>query len=89
MSEKGYLFDVDVLLRLKAAGLSDRDRTVTLSFDEMYVKQDISYDQEADQFVGPHSRANVMQLRGLCKNYKVCHNSSKTLYFHLFLIKQS
>ena len=67
----GYLFDVDTLLKLKAAGLSSRDRVVTLSFDEMYVREDIAYDHSSDQFIGPHKRANVMLLRGLCKNYKI------------------
>ena len=48
-----------------------------LSFDEIYVKQDISYDHAADQFIGPHNRANVMLLRGLTKNYKVCQIMNK------------
>ena len=69
----GYLYDVDLLLKLKASSLTARDRVVSLSFDEIYVKQDISYDQTADEIVGPFNRANVMLLRGLTKNYKVCH----------------
>ena len=77
----GYLNDVDTLLRLKAAGLCPRDRVVVISFDEVYVKQDLSYDQQADQFIGPHKSANTMLLRGLCKNYKVCV-SQKGIYFN-------
>ena len=69
----GYLYDVDLLLKLKATSLKERERVVSLSFDEIYVKQDISYDQTTDQIVGPFKRANVMLLRGLTKNYKVCH----------------
>ena len=62
---------------MKAVGLTPRERTVVLSFDEIYVKQDISYDHAADQFIGPHNRANVMLLRGLTKNYKVCQIMNK------------
>ena len=69
----GYLKDVDTMLRLKGMGLTEREKIVTVSFDELYVKKDIAYDQNTDQFVGPHNRANVMLLRGLTKNYKVCH----------------
>ena len=69
----GYLKDVDTMLRLKGLGLTEREKIVTVSFDEIYVKKDIAYDQNTDQFVGPHNRANVMLLRGLTKNYKVCH----------------
>ena len=65
--------DVDTMLRLKGLGLTEREKIVTVSFDEIYVKKDIAYDQNTDQFVGPHNRANVMLLRGLTKNYKVCH----------------
>ena len=65
--------DVDTMLRLKGMGLTEREKIVTVSFDEIYVKKDIAYDQNTDQFVGPHNRANVMLLRGLTKNYKVCH----------------
>ena len=33
------------------------------SFDEVYTKKDLAYDARADQFIGPHNRANVMMLR--------------------------
>ena len=33
------------------------------SFDEVYTKKDLAYDSRADQFIGPHNRANVMMLR--------------------------
>ena len=68
----GFLDDVyEILLKVKATQLDERDKVVCLSYDAVHLKKDLSYDSTEDKFIGPHSRANVMLLRGLFKNYKI------------------
>ena len=49
---EGYLESVDPLLKMKARDLSLEERLVTLSFDEVHLRADISYSKAKDQFVG-------------------------------------
>ena len=58
------------MLKIKAMDLSPLDRVVVLSFDEVHLKRDISYDSTTDSIVGPHSKVNTMLARGLFSNYK-------------------
>ena len=64
--------------------LSPLDRVVVLSFDEVHLKRDISYDSTTISIIGPHSKVNVMMARGLFKNYKFAiwynyHRKGETL----------
>ena len=69
--EEGHFHHVYSLLELMAEGLSARDRIVSLMFDEVSTKADISWDATHDRVVGPHSQANVLMLRSLYGNLKV------------------
>ncbi len=66
----GYLEAVDEILRLKASGMVDMDKVVVISFDEIYLRKDISYDSVLDQVIGPFSAANVAMIQGVTKNFK-------------------
>ena len=59
------------LIEIKAQELTPLERVVCLSVDDVYLKCDISYDPKDDCFVGPHSKANTMLMRGLFKKYKI------------------
>ena len=50
---EGYLESIDPLLKIKATwDLSPEQKLITLSFDEVHLKKDISYNRETDQFIG-------------------------------------
>lgn len=68
---EGYLWSVDQLIRIKANDLTELQRIITIQFDEIYLKSDINYDSKEDQIVGPHSKVNVAQIRGVFDNYKI------------------
>ena len=68
---EGYLWSVDQLIRIKAAELTPLQRLVTIQVDEVHLKSDINYDSTEDAVLGPHSKANVCQLRGIFDDYKI------------------
>ena len=68
---EGFIEPVATLLKLKAETLTEEERAIAISFDEVHVKRDISYDSQDDKILGPHSKANTMLIRGLFKNYKM------------------
>ena len=69
--DEGHLDHVHQLLTLMCLNMSPRDRIVCLSFDEVSVKADLSYDATHDRFIGPKSEANVMMCRGIFSNFKI------------------
>ena len=71
---QGFLDKVcDILLKVKLRQHqgTPRNLCVVLMFDDVYLAKDISYDNAEDKIIGPHSRVNVMLLRGLFANYKI------------------
>ena len=69
---EGYLETVDKLLAIEAAKLTrDCDRVVSVNFDEVHLRQEVVYDNQEDRILAMIKRANVMQMRGIFKNYKV------------------
>lgn len=50
--------------------MSDRDKIVVLSFDEVYIAHDVCYDKAIDQVLGPHQTVQVVMVRGLFKSWK-------------------
>ena len=69
--EEGYLWSVDQLIRIKAQELTELEKIVTIQFDEVHLKSDINYDAAEDQIIGPHSMANVAEIRGVFLNFKM------------------
>ena len=57
---EGFIEPVARLLEIMVQDLSEKERVVALSFDEVHVKSDISYDSQDDRILGPHSKANTM-----------------------------
>ena len=68
---QGFIDPVAKLLEIMVNNLNDEERAVALSFDEVHVRSDISYDSQEDQILGPHSKANTMIMRGVFKKYKM------------------
>jgi len=50
--------------------MTDRDKIVVLSFDEVYIAHDVCYDKAIDQVLGPHKTVQVVMVRGLFKSWK-------------------
>jgi len=50
--------------------MSDQEKLVILSFDEVYIAHDICFDKAAQQVLGPHKTVQVVMARGLCKSWK-------------------
>ena len=69
--EEGHFTQVHTLLGLMALEMTEKQKIVVLSFDEVNTKGDISLDVTQDRVVGPHSDMNVMMVRGLYGNFKV------------------
>ena len=69
--EEGHFTQVHTLLGLMALEMTEKQKIVVLSFDEVNTKADISLDVTHDRVVGPHSDMNVLMVRGLYGNYKV------------------
>lgn len=76
--KQGVLKDVMALLAEKMSKLSGVDRNCILSFDEMAITKNISYDNSLDQFIGFSGRnpnlvassALVFLLKGLKESWK-------------------
>ena len=68
---RGYLWSVSELMKIKAMDLTELERIIVLSFDEVHLTSDISYDITTDSIIGPHSKVEVGLARGLFKNYKI------------------
>jgi hypothetical protein len=77
---EGYLWSVDQLIRIKAQELTELEKIVTIQFDEVHLKSDINYDAAEDQIVGPHSMANVAEIRGVFLNFKIPVWYAKFIY---------
>lgn len=50
--------------------MSNLEKLVVLSFDEMYITHDICFDKAAQQVLEPHKTVQVVMARGLCKSWK-------------------
>jgi hypothetical protein len=68
---EGYLTAVGRLLRIKAKDMTPLERVAALSFDEIHLKSEISYDMMEDSILGPHTKANTMLMRGIFKRWKI------------------
>ena len=69
--EEGHFTHVHTLLGLMALEMTEKQKIVVLSFDEVNTKGDISFDVTQDRVVGPHCDMNVLMVRGLYGNFKV------------------
>jgi hypothetical protein len=68
---EGYLSAVGRMMKIKAQELTPRERVAALCFDEVYLRKEMSYDNQEDCILGPHQRANTMLLRGVFKRWKI------------------
>ena len=74
---EGYLESVDPLLKMKARDLSLEERLVTLSFDEVHLRADISYSKAKDQFVGLSFELCLLLLKQKYLNITLCCKGSR------------
>ena len=68
---EGLFDNVMDVLKIHAKTLSPKEKIANLSFDEVHVKSDISWNPSSDQIVGPHSEANTMMIRLMFKKLKI------------------
>jgi hypothetical protein len=59
-----------MLMEHKGKSLSALEKLTVLSFDEMFIKNDICFDKNRQQVLGPHRTVQVIMARGLCSNWK-------------------
>jgi len=45
--------------------MDTKDKLTVLSFDEMYLSQQIDFDKSKEQVIGPHKTVQVVMARGL------------------------
>ena len=54
----------------KGKELPEHEKLCILSFDEIYISQDIEIDRQKEQKIGPHKTVQFGMIRGLFKNWK-------------------
>jgi len=45
--------------------LTDNEKLIVISFDEMYVTKRICYDKKNEQMIGPHKCVQILVVRGI------------------------
>ncbi|KAF2896683.1 hypothetical protein ILUMI_09498 [Ignelater luminosus] len=66
----GILTEVLQLMKEKAKCLDERERITVLSFDEIYVSNQICIDPKNEQIIRPHRACQVVFARGLFSQWK-------------------
>lgn len=66
----GILKSILMLVQRCCEGLPELDKLCVLSFDEMHIDSRIEYSIAMDKIVGPHSKVQVVLIRGLCAKWK-------------------
>lgn len=69
--EPGLLTNALTLLEYTGKSLSDIDRLVMLSYDEMHLDETCGYDSKWDQVLGPCRQVQVIHARGIYGKWKV------------------
>jgi hypothetical protein len=59
-----------MLVEHKGKSLSTLEKLTVLSFDEMFIRNEICFDKNRQQVLGPHRTVQVIIVRGLCSNWK-------------------
>lgn len=68
--EPGLLSSVLSLMKSKSDTLSPVEKLTVISFDEMSLAKQWSYDKATDTLYKPHKNVQVVMLRGLASNWK-------------------
>lgn len=68
--EPGLMKNALTLLEFSGKKLSDIDRLVVLSYDEMHLSEKCCYDSKWDQVLGPCRQVQVIHARGLYGHWK-------------------
>lgn len=68
--EPGILSAVLQLMHSKGDSVSPLEKLTVISFDEMFIKKEWSYDKAMDVFYKPYERVQVVMLRGLVGRWK-------------------
>lgn len=68
--EPGLLSSVLALMKSKADTLTPAEKLTVLSFEEMGLAKQWSYDKATDTLYKPHKNVQVVKLRGLASKWK-------------------
>ncbi|XP_071578674.1 uncharacterized protein [Temnothorax nylanderi] len=67
---EGYLTDVFSVMQEKGKDLSEIEKLSVMCFDEMALSSECNFDPTLEQLIGPHSKVQVIMVRGLFGNWK-------------------
>lgn len=68
--EPGILVSVLDILKEKSDTFTEQEKLTIISFDEMSIKKEWSYDKGTDVLYKPHDNVQVVMLRGLVKKWR-------------------
>ena len=68
--DPGVIPSVFAVMKPKGNTEPVHNKICALSFDELYILQDIEIDRKEEQKVGPHKRVQLGMVRGLFKKWK-------------------
>lgn len=66
----GLLEDILKIMKIASLTMSDLDKVCVLEFDEMSVSSCYEYDRKFDKVIGPHTKMQVLMVRGLFGRWK-------------------
>lgn len=61
----GILNDVLAIIKNKAGSLTELQRLTVISFDEVYISNDVAINRKDEEVIGPHKTYQFIMARGL------------------------
>ncbi|XP_077259728.1 uncharacterized protein LOC143896053 [Temnothorax americanus] len=68
--EEGILKDVLLIMKQKAKTMKSFEKLAVISYDEVYISDQMSIDRKEEQVIGQHRTCQVMMARGLFSKWK-------------------
>ncbi|CAL1681191.1 unnamed protein product [Lasius platythorax] len=68
--DEGILTDVLKIIKYKGRDMSDINKLIVVSFDEIHLSNAIAIDRRREQVIGPHKKCQMIFARGLFKKWK-------------------
>lgn len=68
--EEGILKDVLLIMKEKAKIMNSFEKLTVISYDEVYISNQMSIDRKEEQVIGPYRTCQVVMARGLFSKWK-------------------
>ncbi|CAL1687559.1 unnamed protein product [Lasius platythorax] len=77
----GILNDVLAIMKNKAGSLTELERLTVLTFDEVYISNDVAINRKDEEVIEPHKTCQFIMARGLFGRWKqpVFYDYNKTM----------